>query len=378
MANCYVCGRALDHENQTEEHIFLNAIGGHLMSKELICQKCNSDFGDNIDTSLAEQFNMISALLNIKRDRGIPQPFKAIDSQNDIGYIVKPGGKILLQKPDIKQDGNHYTIKVNDEKQAHQVLNGLKRKYPEIDVDAILQGCHLEKKYIDNPLTINFTLGGEDTFRSLCKTAINFYLYKGGNRKNIIHLIPYIQGKINELDIVSPFYLNRPPIPTKDEEILHSIIIRGDSVEKMLIAYIELFDFYKVIILLNGRYEDENIEYSYFYDVLSRKVVHREYELNILKYDVQSSLAHNTPYAETYKRVQPYLNTVIGKALNLQTKEHIRDLLDKARENFCRKTEGTNLTESDKRKLLVDETMNQLTPWILHALGEQNGNHFDH
>lgn len=378
MTNCYICGRALDDENQTKEHIFPNAIGGHLMSKELICKKCNSDFGDNIDTSLAEQFNMISALLNIKRDRGTPQPFKAIDSQNGTGYIVKPGGEILLQKPDIKQDGNHYTIKVNDKKQAHQVLNGLKRKYPEIDVDAILQDCHLGKEYMDNPLTIHFTLGGEDTFRSLCKTAINFYLYKGGNRKNIIHLIPYIQGEKNVLDIVSPFYLNSPPIPTKDKEILHSIIIRGDSVEKMLIAYIELFDFYKVIILLSDTYEDENVEYSYFYDVLSRKVVHREYELNILKDDVKSSLAHNTPYAEICQRVQPYLSTVIEKALNLQTKEHIGDLLNKARENFRRKTEGTNLTESDKCKLLVDETMNQLKQWILHILGEHNGNHFDH
>lgn len=62
----------------------------------------------------------------------------------------------------------------------------------------------------------------------------------------------------------------------------------------------------------------------------------------------------------------------------MQTKEHIGDLLDKARENFYRKTEGTNLTESDKRKLLVDETMNQLTPWILHTFVEYNGNHFDH
>ena len=76
--------------------------------------------------------------------------------------------------------------------------------------------------------------------------------------------------------------------------------------------------------------------------------------------------------------MQPYLNTVIKKSLNLQIKEHIGDLLDKAIENFRRKTEGTNLTESDKHKLLVDETMNQLTPWILHTFGEQNGNHFDH
>lgn len=370
MSECYVCGQTIDQANQTEEHLFINAIGGHITSKDLICKKCNRDFGEDIDTALANQFNKIATLLNIKRDRGTPQPFKAFDTENNTGYIIKPDGKILLQKPDIKQNGNHYTIKVNDEKQAHQVVHGFKRKYPELDENKILQDCHTKKEYIDNLLAIDFTLGGDETFRSLCKAAINFYLYQGGNRENICHLIPYIKGEMKTHDIVFPFYLNKPPIPTKDEEILHSIVIQGNPVEKLLFAYIELFDFYKVIVILNDNYEDKSIEYNYFFDILSRKKVSCECKFRIKRSDIQSTLKRAKPYEEMCKQLRHYLGAVVEKALKKQTKEHIGTLLNIAIDNFRNKTEGKKITESEMRDILINETMKQLTPWILHNFVE--------
>lgn len=60
MSICYVCGNILNEKNQTEEHIFLNAIGGNLKSKNLICRECNSSFGNDIDAALAGQFNAIA------------------------------------------------------------------------------------------------------------------------------------------------------------------------------------------------------------------------------------------------------------------------------------------------------------------------------
>lgn len=70
---CYVCDKEITSENETEEHILLNAIGGKLKSKKLICKGCNSDLGNKIDNSLARQLNPIANLLDIKRDRGNPQ-----------------------------------------------------------------------------------------------------------------------------------------------------------------------------------------------------------------------------------------------------------------------------------------------------------------
>lgn len=84
--NCYVCDVELIKENETEEHIILNAIGGKLKSKKLICKVCNSNFGGRIDDSLAKQLNPIANLLNIKRERGKPQNETVKCGERDFAY----------------------------------------------------------------------------------------------------------------------------------------------------------------------------------------------------------------------------------------------------------------------------------------------------
>jgi hypothetical protein len=65
MTRCYVCETELIGENISSEHIILNSIGGWLTSSELLCRKCNSDFGKNADAELSKQLEAIAALLVI-------------------------------------------------------------------------------------------------------------------------------------------------------------------------------------------------------------------------------------------------------------------------------------------------------------------------
>ncbi|MBA9077080.1 HNH endonuclease [Rufibacter quisquiliarum] len=71
---CYVCSIEITSETETEEHIIINAAGGRLKSKDLICKDCNSTFGGKIDSLLADQLNNLSNMLMVKRHRGNPQP----------------------------------------------------------------------------------------------------------------------------------------------------------------------------------------------------------------------------------------------------------------------------------------------------------------
>ncbi len=123
MDRCYVCGVEIVAENQTDEHIFLNALGGHLTSNKLICKKCNSDFGKEIDTELSKQFKCIATMLNIQRDRGVVQPFDVVDTVDNTLYSYEPGGKPIPKIPVIKQVENHYTIKASNKKQGREVLS---------------------------------------------------------------------------------------------------------------------------------------------------------------------------------------------------------------------------------------------------------------
>ena len=251
-AICYICGSSLNDNNSSEEHIFLNALGGKLKARNLLCKQCNSVFGDDIDSELARQFNFIANMLNIERDRGKPQSFDAVDCQDGTVYSLEPGGVPILKYPVIKKEiqktKTRFTIRARDVKQWRAVAKGLKRKYPDIDNNKSLTNIKKERKYLDNELSFKIEFGGGKAFRSLCKSAINFYLYKDGNLANIRHLIPYLTGQRDDKRIVKPVYFEYDPIPKKDDEVLHSIILRGDARENLLFAYIELFDFYKVLV----------------------------------------------------------------------------------------------------------------------------------
>lgn len=363
MANCYVCGRILDENNRTEEHILLNAIGGHLSSDKIICRNCNSILGDDMDSELANQLNFVANMFNIRRDRGKPQPFDAVDKKNNKTYSILPGGKPNLKIPCIERNNNHYTIEVRDKKQLARVLRELKRKHAEIDDETLIKECTIDKKYLDDGLSFDIKFGGPLAFRSLCKTAVNFYIHKGGSPKNIRHLIPYIKGD-TDYNVVSFMYLNEPPILTNSSELLHSIILRGDEKEKILFAYIELFDFYKAIALLNDNYEDKNVEYRYFFDVLSRKEIIRDYKLPLTRKMLESY--QKLPFEYSIKKLISQLKVVIEKSLKKQDREHLNELLKEAVENAQRKIAGRNMTNDEMADIFVQETMENLMPWVLH------------
>ena len=184
MANCYMCGVELDDNNRTEEHIILNAIGGVLKSKNLICKQCNSNFGDEIDSRLAKQLQPFSVLMNVDRDRGKTPPIEAVRSSNNEKILVYPGGKPRSSKPEVRffEDNGQkgYHIVARDHKEINQIYKGIKRKYP----SATITDTDERVENINEKVTIEYNLGGE-ALESVCKTAIGYYVHIGGKQEHI-------------------------------------------------------------------------------------------------------------------------------------------------------------------------------------------------
>jgi hypothetical protein len=95
--DCYSCGNQITKENSSQEHIINNSIGGNLISIDLLCKKCNSQFGDTIDAELSGQLGEISALLGVNRNRAAAEPrIKMISTSGEIkevGPKLKPHHK---------------------------------------------------------------------------------------------------------------------------------------------------------------------------------------------------------------------------------------------------------------------------------------------
>lgn len=370
MKTCYMCGCNLTSDNETKEHVFIQAIGGRLSSKTLLCQQCNSNFGSTIDNVLADELNFISNMLNIKRDRGKPPAFNVEDTKTGEVLSCEPGGKLQYIKPTIEQEENQYHIRVNDLKQAKEVIRGLKRHHPEIDEKTILESMKTRMEYLDHPVSFEIKFGEEDSFRSICKTAINFYLYSNGCIQTIEHLLPYIKREVDRDDIVFWANLKSDPIERAVCDICHNIIVIGDHDKGILFSYIEFFGVYRTIVVLNNQYKGNDFKASYFFDVILRQEIKRAWKLELSKNELEEMAKLSLPVEAMIHQIY----TLMEKIQKKQSNDHVHDLLEKALDNSLRKyPEGTLITE-EMCEELTNETMTQVVPWLLHIFNNQKKN----
>lgn len=329
MYRCYVCEDELSKENETAEHIILNAIGGRLKSKKLICNKCNSEFGSQIDDVLAKQLSNFCTLLNIKRDRGNPQNIKGNYRNTEV--FIEPGGKIHRAKPKIEIDNNKYHIVTSDISSARTIMKGLKRKFPKIDIEAELEKSTISKQYLPS-IKIEFTLGGKEVLQSVCKSAINFFVLHDGDRDYIKHLIPYIKGVEAEAEVYY-FYPDNELFYKGEEEIFHSLVLIGDPNTKRLMVYVELFNELKFLVILNRNYSGDKLYKAYHYDVVSNQVVVFEKELIITSRDIKRFAKKNLEQNKILKRVSYLMQKIDG----LMVSRRIHSITTSAMEKMVKK-----------------------------------------
>ena len=201
MKKCYICCEELTKDNDSVEHIIPNAIGGKLKSKELICKKCNSKLGHSTDNELAKQLEFFTNFLNINRERGKPNDIIFTEKGTNKEYRRKANGEFIPKnKVEVKEiiEGNKRilniisTNKKNVLKEAEHIYKKLNLKNKDIENDLKYTKHNL------NEMHTSLTFGGENIKLALYKIAINFFIYSGGDRKYIEHLIDcLIQNNAN-------------------------------------------------------------------------------------------------------------------------------------------------------------------------------------
>lgn len=360
-----MCNKPIDDTNKSDEHIILNAIGGRLKSDQLLCITCNSSLGDKFDAELAEQLNLFANFLNIKRHRGKPQPVKAKLQTTGEEYYFETGGKPVLYKPKIHEEriGDEVTLNISakNKSEMRKVLRGLNRKYPNINIEELISKAEDRIEYINEPFHFSLTFGGMGAFRSVCKSAINFYIYKGGNRDNIIHLIPFLKSEI-DLNIVWTYYPEIRIIKDmNDDEVIHGIIIKGNNINKILYGYLVYFNSIKYLVKLNDNYNGSDIEFSYFFDVSLNQEVFKKFDIELSKNEIDHIINEKQPPYEQLKNEHEALLGIIQK---VQKDDHFNEIFNKAWErSIVKYPEGTIMTE-EMIKELVYRFLEEIIPLI--------------
>lgn len=343
----------------------MNSIGGRLYSRNLICKTCNSELGEGIDKELSNQLSFIANMLDIKRGRGKPQNIKVIDEDGGEIYELKPGGIPQMGKPSAKinnSSNGEIEIVTRNFDEAKYILKQMEKKFPGIKTLEVFKNVRIKREYINKPLSYKFKVGGQDAFRSICKTAVNYYILNGGNRNDILHLIPYIKQQ-EEIDVVNFCYDSKIKIPKNEEQIIHAIVLIGDSKENILYSYIEFFNAYKYIVLMSDVYRGEDIKFVYCYDVKNGTRVEKTVHGNLTKEElIQIICLRGVPIEKFKAEYNELMKTVYKK----QNSENIQRMVERAMDRSLKKhPEGVILTEEMMREF-TNELMKEVGPWIAH------------
>ena len=368
VGRCALCNRPMETDKSSREHVIPNAIGGRKTVRGFICVDCNSKAGATWDLELTTQLKPLCTLLNIRRQRGEPQPVSLTTVKGD-ALLVHPDGSIHIPRTvysEHDRDGKkEIHVQARSTKDLKKTLLGLGRKYPELDIDGLLQNAAPRREYLEDPLSIPLTFGGKDAGRSIVKSCLALASEAGLYISDCEHAQDYLLndaepcfGYYNETDLVS----NRP-----DRVFLHCVHVCGDPVSRRVLGYVEYFGFLKIVLCLSSRYDGKPFSSVYAVDPVAGENLDLQIHLALNRDDISAAYAGKTLDMVKFRSaidalMEFYFERAIG---NVISKAYV-DAVKYAFAN-CGAEPGERLTDEHRRKisrLLIE----RIEPFLAHLL----------
>lgn len=256
---------------QHGEHIIQNAIGGALISEEILCEACGGKLGRTVDTAFATALAPLTVLLDLPRDRGdysrvgaklVAKAAEAAPLQ-DVQFTLYSDFSVVPRQPVSLRDDPKRLVTVigATQRQAEQYANS-----PQIQT-LVAEGYTLELStnaaaYAQN-LLVPVGPNSKVVLRGVLKIAIGYASCCGVPRKDFEHLLD--QDDLTKSDAmlgatVFPYY------PTTDAERFfetekhthedwyptHHLYLFSQGAD--LYCYVELFGTIQKYVHLTSRY----------------------------------------------------------------------------------------------------------------------------
>lgn len=289
-SKCYSCGDELTDANKSVEHIIPNALGGRLKSSSILCKKCNNLFGESIDSLLVRAIPLAN-LMDVSRDRGKGAKLRGRDRLGvRYNLIDKKTAKQAPRAP--REIIDEHGVKGIEflEDQKDQFFKSHLRKNPEMTREQFEAQTTIRGE--DKRNTVFFeghlnVISGIDIYRAVVKIAVNFYVLRRHEYDAITYAIDFVVGNSDANGVVQYYYPDRDIASLEDNEISHIIHIEGDSSERLLVAYIELFNTHNFIVILNDLYCGGDFKETYCFDLEAQEVCTKEIRLGFTRTDLR-------------------------------------------------------------------------------------------
>tara|TARA_R110002049_G_scaffold81422_2_gene207093 strand:- start:136 stop:1587 length:1452 start_codon:yes stop_codon:yes gene_type:complete len=352
MGVCYICAKTLisrpdDYrENREkyvgqaiahEEHIIQNAIYGRLKSNNILCEKCGGNLGGAIDADFCDLFSSFTERLRpilASKNHGSNSFQKSLN-----GYLFKVDGskldvrikrgKVVTTEPDYEyiEDGQVVHIFATQKVAKyyrHKVISELKKNGVDIE--------KLRFEVIDDlssygNVGFHFSEGVEnfnDKFKmGLNKIAMGFAMSKGIDRIAVPRIFDTNISAITFTGNVVPFYpfgaleLALEPFRAvvEDGYPTHTLILftERDATSNRLICYIDLFSTFQYYVILNDKYEGDEVLEQYSQTILKQELPDIDIRANRWKHLLiiaeELGVEHNELYGKSTEEVFDLLET---------------------------------------------------------------------
>ena len=369
LTPCIVCGEPITPENDSKEHAFPNSVGGWLKVRDFIHEGCNSGSGKSWDSALAKQMHALCLIFGIVRERGKTPPLAVATTAGE-KLTIQSDGSLRLTDPKFSKietkQGTAISFTARDEKEARAMLTGLKKKHPDLDVEALLARAERVSTYPEGWFHHNFTFGGTEGGRSMVKTAAAFARHLGVSTTACDLAAAYLRDEKVEPPFgyysIADLVENRPVgVP------LHCVAISGNPQASLLLGYVEYFGAVRIVTCLSENYIGPALNGSYAVDPTTGSVLDLKVALPFDRAELQAIYNYERAPLQDYKAA---LEAVLGPALQRQQQEGqnqaIADAVEYAFAN-CGAKPGDELTPEQKLRLagLVAE---RLTPYLLQRM----------
>lgn len=267
MDRCLFCNAHLDPGS--EEHVFLSALGGRVVTRRATCSQCNnalaSDETGKVEDALAEAFKEVRNGLKVWSGRNGPPPTlaKAGAMPDGLGFDLAPGFIPVMRPgrlPETSQftPGSEHTLTARDEADTKRMLSILSKRGVN---PAIGRATSVQTKV--PPVQFSISFDGPKVWRAVAKTAVVAFVVLYGNaqarsavsddlRAAIRHGTPPINGLVG-WDFTNDWPTSnlQPHSKTPDARpsgFEHSVVIA--DVQGHSVAYVTLFGDYRFSVVL--------------------------------------------------------------------------------------------------------------------------------
>ncbi len=298
---CYMCQEEITPSNKSEEHIILRSFGGRLSSYALLCQSCNGRFGNGIDSELYKQIPL-PTLLKVSLQHGELQKV-LLKKKNGIGFWVNDKLKPSQQHPTVIKDGKSLKYYARSIQEARKKF---KEFYPNKTEGDFVDTIKWIDTIIDEPLFFNYDLIQNDAYLSICKTAVNYFLYCGGDIRQVEYARFFLTGRSYLNNLVKYYYRDELNSHLLEKEISHTLYLKCNKELGLCYFYIELFSVHCFLVILNRNYFGEDIEEIYSCDLDSGKKLNKEFSLSISRSEIDGFTFPGDSYTEDgyFKRLK--------------------------------------------------------------------------